>query len=424
MTGTSRTAFAKGSRWRRRLLLLGLAVLVVGGTFAVRALNARPPHGSELSPTVSRGAIYAAPDGQDGSNACLAAQPCSVSGAVARARQGHMPGPVLLMPGTYPPVTLRGSGTASDSGEGPPVVLRPAPGGQVVLKGLTVYVPHLTVRDLAIHGTVFVRAPAVGTRLQGLDVQGIPNQSLPAVVLAADGAQLVDSHVHDTVDADLVFLGVGGQPKPVENVLISQNVLGPAAVGPRGGHVDCLQIGTAAQHVRITSNRIHGCSNSSIIIKADHGAIRDVAVVNNVLVGCPVRTSRCAGYYTLYVRKNPAANAEMTDILVARNTVLGDISVDPDAGARVVGNVLQQVLPGQDKCGPWLQDNLIGRTGCTTTLPPSNVVRRLAFQDVARGDLHLAGDLASVRLGSSPGVPQDIEGRRRRSPSTPGAFEQ
>lgn len=384
-------------------------------TAVITALMSATPVGA--APTASP-VRFASPTGAG--STCSMTEACSLQQAVDVASAGDF---VVLQPGDYAPLTLRdASGHLSSASTN--VVISAASPREVVLHGLDVYAPHLTFSGLrVVDNGLYVRPAATYTELVGIDFDGEGKAvaNVPAVTLAGDHSRLTGSRLVGRVDGDLVFVGVGGHT--VSDIIIDRNILGPADVGPAGNHVDCVQVATQASHVRIDSNYIAGCSNSGVIIKADHGPIDDVIVVNNVLRGCGSRSAQCAGYNALYVRENPQTHDPLTNVHVLRNTIDGWISIDAAPSNDVTGNIIGQVLKGQDLCGPWLKFNLITTTGCTRTLDPSNVVGQPVFVDAPAGDLRLAPGSPGVRLGGEDATAVDLDGYARTAPYSAGAWE-
>ncbi|MDB5243580.1 MAG: hypothetical protein JWP57_4205 [Spirosoma sp.] len=419
----------------RTKLAVAAAALVAAmpGVTAAQASSALAPWGTGVasssatyvpsaapSPSATLNGLrvaYAAPAGAGAT--CSPSSPCSIQIALGLVSDG---GAVVLKDGDYPKMALRDVGGRLARFNSNVVIHGVGNGAR--LHGVQLYAPRVTISGVhLLEDGVFVRPGADWSRLDRVDFdgEGKPVNNVPAITLAADHSALTNSALYDRLDGDLVFVGMGGHA--VRDVTISDNKLGPAAVGPLGSHVDCLQIATQAQQVRVLRNVIFGCSNSGLIIKADHGPIDDVLVANNFIQGCETRTADCAGYNTLYVRKNSTTNDPLTRIRVDHNTITGWVSVDPDPGILITGNIIEAIYQGQEKCGTWLQYNLIATTGCRRTLPSTNAVGQAVFRDVAQHDLRLLKGSQAIGLGGPSAMLSDIDGLPRQTPSTAGASE-
>lgn len=360
---------------------------------------------------------YVSPTGTG--TACSQSQPCQLITAPSVVSDG---GEISLLPGGYRSQSLRDTSgrLATFSGN---VRVTPV-SADVVVHGVDLYAPHLSFIGVRFDGPVLVRPSATYTVFDGVDMDGmgVEANNRPALSIAADHTRLLRSRIHDRLDGDLVFLGLGATSS-VTDVVLDGNDLGPASVGPTNGHVDCVQMGTEAHRVRIINNLIHGCSNSALIIKADLGPMDDVLVANNVLRGCAARTSSCAGYYAVYVRVNRSSSYPMTRIRLDHNTIDGGVSYDPETGASLSGNVIGSLFPGQERCGAWLQNNLVGVTGCRRTLARTNLVAVPQYQDYAAGNLRLVHDSPGTSMAGISELPRDLVGEQRPPMASAGAYE-
>lgn len=394
----------------RILVLLGLSATTMISVSAQAAT-------SVSSPAASR-TWHAAPEGTAAA-ACTARQPCTVQGALDRATGGDQ---VVLADGSYGDLRLNDNKRRLVSAKHN-VTLRPAQAGRVQVNAVDVYASHVTVDGFRVSDGIRLQKTAEHSVVENVVVDGgSARGTMPAVHLAASHTQLLNSTVGNKTDRDVVFVGSGGYE--VNSVRVVGNTIGPGAVGDKGGHVDCLQIGTGAADVQILNNRMSGCSNSAVFIKADSGPISNVTVANNFLQGCLERTKICAGYYALYVATNERTRQPMSDINVLHNSIDGRITVDGSIPRlKVHSNIIGLFLPGVDRCGPWLQYNLLEDTGCRKTLSSTNKVGPARYQDRSRNDLRLRPDSAAIGLGA-PSLPSaDLYGQERRQPGTSGAHE-
>lgn len=394
------------SRARRQLAFGVLLLLVPLVGLGERTAGAAQP-------------LYASAAGQG--RDCAPAAPCSLQAALDEATSGQT---IQVLPGTVSRVRLQDeSGHLKNADSN--VVLAPVSPAETTLDGVQVFASHVTLSGFEATGDgVFLRPSATYSRIDSLNYDNggrSTTAGLPAVTLGGSHQALVNSVIRGTTDADLVFLGTTAEP--VTNILVQGNALGPAAVGPAGGHVDCLQLGTAASHVAIVGNLMRGCSNSSIIIKADRGDISDVLIANNMMQGCLQRSSSCAGYYAAYVRLNRQTEYTLKDVQLLHNTVDGALDLDEVPGLVVDSNIISSFSKGQDKCGPWFTNNLVADTGCRRTLAAGNQRGTATFVDRDAGDLRLRpGSLGETTDGGT--VPaSDISGYVRTRPVSAGAWE-
>lgn len=400
--------------WRRsavRRWASALAPLLLGGVLA-----GAPSPAEATGPTIR----YVSPEG--GGTACTLSAPCATTRAAVNAAEAG--DEVVLLPGDYPVQRIQ-----DDAGDMVQftrnVVVRPSARTAVTVHGFDVYAPRVTVRGFRILGEgVYLRQRADWSRVEQVEVDGSTRPSRSrSVVLAADHTALVDSWLHDKQDQDHVFIGTGGAV--VKDVEVSGNFIGPATLTPGStAHTDCLQIGTEASDVRIVRNRVYGCSNAALIIKADSGPITDVLVANNEFQGCLPAVAGCDGDYALYVRLNPATDQVMRNIQVLHNTIDGATSFSAEIPKlRVSGNIIKRL----DRCGPFEDHNLIeskapGRTVCTT-LGEGDRMGSPRYLDAARRDFRPRADSPALTVGGPSGPALDIDGYTRTFPATAGAFE-
>jgi hypothetical protein len=316
-------SFPGQSRAWRTLAAVGLAAALLsgcggggGGDVADKGENAHDG--------IPAGALWVAPDGDDGAS-CTRDSPCAtLTAALDHASAGAT---ILLASGRYPKQEVHGGPAGTHEAS---VVIRPAPGARPRLGELLLHTPGLELRDLKLAGW---QAFSDSGRLT------LRRVSTPwFFVDGASNVRMLGGSVGpaDSIDPQIRAVDTNGAPVP-KNILIDgvafhdfTNKQDPSA------HVECLQLG-AGEHIVIRNSTFVRCAQHSIFAGAWGGTatIRDLTLVDNRMGSVP------QGFYSIRVGVDG-----VSDVTLRRNTAEKVMQVD----AGVPGVTMERnVAPRQ----PW-----------------------------------------------------------------------
>jgi hypothetical protein len=252
-------------RLQRLSATLGLAATISGAVVAI-----------ETSEAAGASVWYVKPGG---TGDCTSTRPCgSIDAAFAKATAGDH---IQLAAGTYPKQTIIHRNKPAGFTQN--VVVRPASGARVVVKGVDLQVPRVTLRDFEIEGGRIWTAAWAYPYYTRVERMKLRNSSI--YLNNADNGAVVGSEIWGGMNKDGINIKDGSN-----NVLVEGNhVHDMAHDGSSGVHVDCLQIFNAT-NITVRKNRLARCSQSALLVQTRTGGgeapTKNIHVYNNVLQTC------------------------------------------------------------------------------------------------------------------------------------------
>jgi len=326
-----------------------------------------------------RTAVVVSAQGSGG--ACTAAQPCSISHALAAAQSGGRTA-ITLRSGNYGNLSLR-TGTRH-------VTFSAAPGAHPRIGKLDLERPGTTWRHLTITGGVYLGKTADSTTLDRVHVNG------SGVFVHAKHVVIRSSIIEKGTSIDGIQIG-GARDVTIEDSIVRDFGEGPGSQV----HTDCVQL-FDSQDIVLRGNYLGRCDNASLIFSPGGGTgNRNVTVEANQIQGCPVKSQRCSQGTALDLRANA------TDVTVRNNTMLdGSVMVSPSPGLvfdrNIVGYASNCAMPMTNSIvvawntGICRSPAMLGRDG--------NRSGTVQVKDRADGDLTLV-DSSEAIVQASGGRP-------------------
>lgn len=361
-----------------------------------------------LSSTEARAAteLHASPAGTG--TTCTPAAPCSVDTALSRAESGSS---IKLATGNYGSVVLRAKKQLANIASN--VVVSPvSSSADPTFSGLDSYAAHVTWRGVTVTGAWFLRADAVGSRVEQSHVDG------GGLFLRTKDATVSSSLFENGSSID--GIQVGG----ATNALIENNVIRNYDQSRDNGlHADCIQV-FESDDITIRANRISNCYNSGLIISAGGGdGIHGLVIESNFIQGCIVKTDLCRGGSATDLRE------QTTDgITVRSNTITdGSMRLLPMKNLVFDRNIVEYMA----HCESPMTNSIIGKWNAGLCKSPAivttngNQVGTPRYVNKDAGDLRLL-DAESARIshvfGTSRPASQSVDGARLSS-TIAGAYD-
>jgi hypothetical protein len=221
--------------------------------------------------------LYVAP-GAGGD--CSSTRPCgSIDAAFAKVVAGDH---IQLAAGTYPRQVIA-SNRPNSASFSQNVVVRPAPGARVVVKGIEVQVAHLTLRDLHVEGDRVTTVAYLSPHYFRVERLKLRNSSIN--LNNTDNSAVIGTEISGGMNRDGLTIKDGTDRATIEGTFIHDM----AHDGHSPVHVDCVQIFNATNIV-LRKNRFTRCSQRAIIVQTEtsngHVPARNISIYNNVFQPC------------------------------------------------------------------------------------------------------------------------------------------
>jgi hypothetical protein len=229
--------------------------------------------------------LYMAPGGSG--TACTTLAPCGSMEAAYRA--ASLGDTVELKGGSYGGQTIQASASKGQPDAVlPKVTFRPALGAAVTFTGgITLYVPHVAIEDVAVRGTLWARYRPENPALENSGDVHFRRLNLTGgrvMFNAVKNFSLIDSEItglpRDGIDIYGSPSGTAGTGHYPSNGLIEGNWIHDLPLID-GDHIDGIQF-TAGQDIVIRNNtigpRVH---HQDMLLKTDLGPVYNVAVQGN-----------------------------------------------------------------------------------------------------------------------------------------------
>lgn len=340
--------------------------------------------------------LYVSPTGSD-TGAGNASDPfASFTRALAAARSGDV---IEVAGGEYP---LQSLWRPSEQ-ETPPIVLRPAPGAEVVLDGLQFDdVDDVEIRDMTTTGWY------IGEGSERVTLRGVRSRGSGSFITSADDIRIIGGSIGPVDSSDGLQIKSSTDGRDPTGILIDGlDMHDITREREPTNHVDCVQVGASVDLV-IRNSRFQRCATQGIFLRPfGGGSIRNVLIENNWVGEILEGTSG------IIVDEDVGPGA---DVRVRHNSVTAGLRVEPP-GTRVTANIAP-MQPYGCVAGVIYRHNVWSNATCGATDrsgPPG-------FVDPAAFDLRLQAGAVAINAGDPNEAPAtDIDGVARPQGDTPDA---